>query len=170
MRRTHLPPAALGKDRVEVTAERIAAGVGGGYGGEPEPDHLLFTAADGDLIMGRRFCSDPGWIDRLLLPVYHEVVDSIFDVGARIGVFRKEPALLVSFSVKRRGTFPSQYRRYVPSLECTASIVLIPAGPSTCLSIGFSTVSGNPPRPVVAKPERGKHVQRRPPPVRGWPR
>src|SRR6187549_1410010 len=58
--------------------------------------------------------------------------------GLAFGNLGKSLALLVSFSVKSRGTSPSQYKWYVPRVGCIATIARVPGGSSIRLSTGFS--------------------------------
>src|SRR6478609_8881833 len=58
--------------------------------------------------------------------------------GRAFGKLGKSRALFVSFSVKSRGTSPSQYKWYRPNVGCVAAIRPVPDGPSIRLSTGFS--------------------------------
>src|SRR5512138_854250 len=61
-----------------------------------------------------------------------------FTHGLAFGKLGKSRALFVSFSVKSRGTSPSQYKWYTPRVGWVAAITSVLGGPSTRFSTGFS--------------------------------
>jgi len=68
---------------------------------------LRFTGTNVQNVMGSRLGPQLGRIHRLRIAAYDEVVDAILDIS-RSALFAEKFRLVVSFSVKSRGTSPSQ--------------------------------------------------------------
>ena len=67
--------------------------------------------------------------------------------------------VLVSFSVKSRGTSPSHQRYRVPRSECEAVMTVIPFGSVACSRLGLWAPSDH--GPGIAEPQGRQDVEQR---------
>ena len=151
----------VGKDVVEWLSEGFALRTRR-RAGEPQANHLALTGTDGDLVLRRDLGALLAGVHSSLVPLHHAVVDAVLDVGALV-LLPGEEQLVVRFVLGEEqrhvafageGELTQQRMRDRDRARARRALDLLEARLH-----GRSVRIGDPPRPVVAEPQRRQEVQ-----------
>ena len=151
----------LVEQRVERLAERLAL-LFTDAAREPQANHRRLACADVDLVVRRDLGALLLGIHRVLAAVDHEVVDAVLDVRALVLLPGEEP-FVVGFVLGEEQRHVAVARQHERTQQRMRGGDRGGAGrPLDLLQVrlfGRPVRRGNPPRPVVAEPQRRQEVQ-----------